>query len=186
MTRRILGRFQRAQKGPSTPYIRALVEIPSLSKKAPVSFLVDTGAFATTLHPADAVTLGITEPDCSEEDVEELTGVGGATKYKKAMAKLGFSVGKSTFNWAACILIGPWKKKEFGQAKEKGVPSLLGRDFLENGQLVVDYVNDRVSVELHPEGSLLKKRQEVMSQDLIRLKAAPRQGPARIRRSRRP
>ena len=186
MTRKILGRFQRKQVGPSTPYIRALVEIPRLSKTAPVNFLVDTGADWTTLHPADAVTLGIAEPDCSEEDVEELTGIGGATKYKREEAKLRFKVSKSTFDWCARVLIGPWKTKEFGQAKEKHVPSLLGREFLEHGHRVVDYVNDRVSVELHTEESIRQKRDAEMREEVIRLKTAPRKGPPQRRRSLRP
>lgn len=188
MTRTIPGRFEKKRPGPYspgiyTPYIKAIVEIPRLRVKAPISFLVDTGADHTTVHAADAVTLGISELESGRKGNSRSVGIGGDAEYKPERAILHFKMGKTTYVWDAEIRIGPCGEEAFELAKVEDVPSLLGRDFLSRGRLVADYIRDQLVFEVHTDESILKKYNSMMSQQLIRAKAASR--PSRSRRNQR-
>ena len=183
----IAGRFEKKRPGPYspsiyTPYIKAIVEIPRLNVKAPISFLVDTGADHTTVHAADAVTLGITELKSGEKGNMRSIGIGGDAEYKPEEVILHFKMGKTTYVWDAEIRFGPCGKKDFELAKVEDVPSLLGRDFLSRGRLVTDYIGDQMLFEVHTDESIQNKHNSMMSKQLIRAKSGlkPRR-PRRVR-----
>lgn len=144
----INGEF-REQDRPPSPSITAVVEFPKLGVWASVEFLVDTGASRTVLHPSDVLRLGIDivtyaadPPPCTST----ATGVGGKASYGVEDAILHFS--DSNANLTA--LIGPLDPCQFDFALKKHVPSLLGRDFLNQGRLIVDYENNQLSFEMRP------------------------------------
>ena len=130
-----------------SPSIKALVEIPGLSVPANVEFLVDTGAARTTLHPGDLAKLGI-DIVFYATSVQPLTfvGVGGEASYGEQDATLHFK--NTQIHLPA--LIGPLDKSQVDIALKKQVPSLLGRDLLNLGLLIVDYETNQVSIEMYP------------------------------------
>ena len=142
----INGKFREQEVLPS-PSIKAVVEIPELKVSAPVEFLVDTGATRTTLHPGDVVKWGIDIASyAASVQPSTLAGIGGEASYCAADAVLRF---KST-QIPLPVLIGPLDQSQFDLALRKQVPSLLGRDLLNLGRLVVDYETNQVSIEMHP------------------------------------
>ena len=83
---RIEGHFQGGGKFTPSPYITALVVLSS-GVFAPVNFLVDTGAFRTTLHPSDAQKLGIRALPLGDPKNQESTGIGGNAQYSPPPAQ---------------------------------------------------------------------------------------------------
>ena len=61
------------------PFVRCRIGFPRLGLSADISFLVDTGAGLTCLHPHDADGMGI--PYDLLESPEPVLGVGGTSQY---------------------------------------------------------------------------------------------------------
>ena len=142
----INGEFREQAPLPS-PLIAAVVEIPKLGVWAPVEFLVDTGATRTVLHPSDVLKFGIDIVTYADDACPRTySGVGGEASYGVEDAILHFKNAKTNLR----TLIGPLDQCQFDFASDKNVPSLLGRDFLNQGRLIVDYENNEVSFEMRP------------------------------------
>ena len=144
---RIEGHFQGGGKFTPSPYIKALVVLSS-GVFAPVNFLVDTGAFRTTLHPSDAQKLGIRALPLGDPKNQESTGIGGNAQYSPRRATILFAAGEKEHAWEGFIQVGPCGDEPFQQALRSNVPSLLGRDFLNGNRLVVDYGANELYIEL--------------------------------------
>ena len=140
------GNFREQEVLPS-PTIKAVVEVPGLRVSATVEFLVDTGAARTTLHSGDVTKLGIDILSYAVNVQHPLifVGIGGEASYGEQDAILHFKNAQIPLT----ILIGPLDKSQFDLALKKQVPSLLGRDFLNLGRLVVDYKTRQVSIDMH-------------------------------------
>ncbi len=142
----INGEF-RAQEVLPSPLITAVVEIPNLGVMASVEFLVDTGAMRTVLHPRDALKFGIDIVTYAADACPRtFSGGGGDASYGVEDAILHFKNAKTNLR----TFIGPLDPCQFDLALNKNVPSLLGRDFLNQGRLNVDYENNEVSFEMRP------------------------------------
>ena len=142
----INGRFREQEALPS-PSITAVVEIPKLGISASVEFLVDTGATRTVLHPGDVRKLGIDIVTYAADACPRTySGVGGEASYGIEDAILHFKNAKTNLR----TFIGPLDPCQFDFALNKNVPSLLGRDFLNQGRLIVDYENNELSFEMRP------------------------------------
>ena len=143
---RINGRFREQEPLPS-PLVTAVVEIPNLGVSASVEFLVDTGAARTVFHPGDVLKFGIDIVTYSADACPRtFSGVGGEASYGVEDAILHFKNAKVNLR----TLIGPLDTRQFDFALKKHVPSLLGRDFLNQGRLIVDYENNELSFEMRP------------------------------------
>lgn len=126
----------RARSGPLTRrlYVDARVHLPRLEAVADVSFLVDTGADSSLLMPSDVMRLGI-----SSEQVHTLRnhahGIGGTVVISQEPAILVFA---DTSGALYCyeIDISICSQKRFG------LPSILGRDVMQNWRLSIDFLND--------------------------------------------
>ena len=139
----INGRF-REQDCPPSPSITAFVEIPNLGAWASVEFLVDTGATRTVVHPGDVLKFGIDIVTYAVDACPRtFSGVGGDASFGVEDAILHFKNAKTNLR----VFIGPLDPCQFDFALNKNVPSLLGRDFLNQGRLIVDYENNEVSFE---------------------------------------
>ena len=142
----INGEF-RAQEALPSPLITAVVEIPNLGVMASVEFLVDTGAMRTVLHPRDVLKFGIDIVTYAAGACPStFAGVGGEASYGVEDAILHFKNSKANLR----AFIGPLDPGQFDFALKKDLPSLLGRDFLNQGRLIVDYENNEVSFEMRP------------------------------------
>ena len=151
----------------SLPFIRTIVELPN-GDRAPVDFLVDTGADETVIHPLDYIKLriGILPLNEPGKEINKVSnGIGGSAEYNPRCAKIRFRSGKQTYDWDTKVGFGPCGDTQFTEALKVELTSVLGRDFLRRGRLVVDDLKDQIFLELHPDNELERKR------DLERMKA---------------
>ena len=129
--------YIRADGNRRRPFARARLTIPSQGIADDVPFLVDTGADAMLLSPADAlflrVDLGQLPPG------PPITGVGGATPTVLAGATL--TIGPHTFDLTLRILVPATAAQRTALAR---IPSLLGRDILSQFALFFEERTDRV------------------------------------------
>ncbi len=72
------------------PFVDALTVLPRLGVMASIAFLIDTGADTSTIHPYDAVGLGIDFSSAFENVTpRQLGGVGGlANEFEEACVVL--------------------------------------------------------------------------------------------------
>ena len=139
----LAGRFESTT---GRPYLEGHVYLPRLQVRGSTSFLVDTGADTSFLHPADGIRLGL---DYSQlQEPTESVGIGGIQQNYQEPALLSFEdPGVSLHVYA--IDIGVTE----ANPDIVNLPSLLGRDLL-----------DRWLMTYAPEKSLLTF--DVLSADL--------------------
>ncbi len=133
----ILGEFDERGR----PYIEGRLIIPRLRVDHWMFFLLDTGAERTCLHPRDVGRARI--------PIEELggamqsRGVGGLSPYYRESALLSFDDQLYTRVYAIELLIAsPHEGNE-------GLPSLLGRDVINNWDIRYDPTNDELECVVH-------------------------------------
>ena len=143
------------------PYLQAHVHLPRLSLGASVDFLIDTGSDDTCLHPTDNAMLRIDHSVLDAGTRERSSGIGGSLWYYQEDAVLTFrSRNREVYYWecriSICQEIGTHDAESFLQ----GMPSLLGRDFLNlcvmqancsEGQFALDPVNVSQRLILPPQ-----------------------------------
>ena len=113
------------------PYLEARIQSPRLGIFGHISFLVDTGADRTTVHPLDGARLSV--------DYENLVwsasavGIGGKrVKQAPERALVVFSQpGKALYVYDMDVLIAP----QDHSATSMRIPSLLGRDILDRWEM---------------------------------------------------
>ena len=164
---KIRGRFEAGRDAAPSPFVRAVVQLEN-GKSALVNLLIDTGADETTIHPADSTKLGIGIIPLGAPDNELSFGIGGSAEYNHQNAKLEFKAGKQTHEWEGKIAIGPCGDANFTFALNSGTVSVLGRDFLSRGRLVVDDVGRQVFVEMHPDAKVRKKQESDKMREVAR------------------
>ena len=124
----LLGRF-----GDTTgcPYIEGRLILPRLKTGGDISFLVDTGADQTLIHPLDGLRLSIDYPKLS--DTSESVGVGGIAQNFVEPALVVFSEpGRMLYVYTVVVAIAP------PSPDIMNLPSLLGRDILNQWRMVVE------------------------------------------------
>jgi hypothetical protein len=123
----IRGRFGR---NTGSPYVEAEVHLSRFDTNAGISFLVDTGADRTVIMPDDGrLLLGL---DYSKlTGVHPSVGIGGTVEHFSEEAVLVFTEpGVAVHFYQVEVLISPLSPEL------SGVPSLLGRDILNNWKMV--------------------------------------------------
>ena len=119
------------------PFKRGQLAIPHLGGKGHVTFLVDTGADSTCIHPEDAQRVGIPFERLFDAGVS--TGIGGSSVYFREPAVMSFTDEKVKRLYAVELLIG-----EPSESSNR-LPSLLGRNIL--NQWRIDYDPTDLSLE---------------------------------------
>jgi predicted aspartyl protease len=117
----------------TTPFIEASVHFPRLDLRGYVSFLVDTGASGTVLMPLDSRKLAVNFSLLKNRKTSRTVG-GPADGYMEE-AVLGFLDRDKSTIFAYEIEIQIFEPTRDNAA----LPSLLGRDVLNQWRLVVDF-----------------------------------------------
>ena len=130
----IIGAFDREGR----PYIRGEVAIPRLGVKRHVTFLIDTGADRTCIHPEDARRAGIPFDRLVEAKVS--SGIGGRAVYFREPAVVSFVDEMVKRLYAVDLLIAE------PTAANSGFPSLLGRDVLNRWRIVYDPTDSALEI----------------------------------------
>ena len=121
----IAGRFDEYGR----PLIKAILSLPGSDTQTEVTFLVDTGAFASCLSPSDSRDLGLDYgalPGIRSETV----GIGGTTETISIPVNAMFSEDNGTRRFYRFLIdVLP----EASERRE--MPSLLGQDILAHWRL---------------------------------------------------
>ncbi|MDE2836518.1 MAG: retroviral-like aspartic protease family protein [Chloroflexota bacterium] len=141
----IEGRYQPSDHPdiPPAPYIRVQVAIPSPHRPTEdIEFLVDTGADVTTIMPDALLQLGL-DVGKVQGQMKVAEGSGGISRYKEIKAELRFRDATSPtyfqdFTTTIHLSANP---------RNKGLPSLLGRDILNRCRCVFDAAQERLVLE---------------------------------------
>jgi Retroviral aspartyl protease len=121
------GRFGGAS---GAPYIQAHVSFPRLRLRGVLWLLVDTGADVTVLMPRDILRLGVDFRLLT--NVTASQGIGGIARGYHETATISFYDRRFMYSYALKIeLAAPI-------SHNTRLPSLLGRDILQQWRLIVD------------------------------------------------
>jgi hypothetical protein len=123
------------------PYIESRLAIPRLRKFGDISFILDTGADTTLLMPLDGGRIGIDYNML--QGTASATGIGGLSKHYVEPAILAFTdPGKCLYAYTISLRIAS-PSPDIGD-----IPSLLGRDVLDNWLITIDRQNDLLTAEV--------------------------------------
>ncbi len=116
------------------PYVEGRLIIPRLLIETNISFLVDTGADLTVLHPQDSVKMKLPFSELTTNGTSDLLGVGANQQsYLVEPAIILFTEPeKRVFGYGVDILICPFDQRAKNAKELLQLPSLLGRDILDN------------------------------------------------------
>lgn len=118
------------------PYVVCRLIIPRLRVSRRISFLLDTGADSTSLHPRDARAARI--PFSQLSNRRDSRGIGGRSPYFSEPAILSFSDDTVVRIYQVGLLIA-----EPNDTNET-LPSLLGRNVINHCRMVYDPSEDRL------------------------------------------
>lgn len=118
------------------PYVVCRLIIPRLQVSRPISFLLDTGADTTSLHPRDARGTGI--PFAQLSNKRDSRGIGGSSSYFSEPAILSFSDDAVARIYQVGLLIA--EPSDTNEA----LPSLLGRNVINHWYMQYDFSEDRL------------------------------------------
>lgn len=125
------------------PAISCFVSIPSLnSQAARVTFLLDTGASFSIIHPKDLRSLRIDESRFSERATSRGRGIGGGAAYAEVDGRLSIEHGDGTFVSYVLPL-----HLALPSAVNDDFPSILGMDFISYFKLCVSLSDRLVELE---------------------------------------
>ena len=128
----IVGRFDERGR----PFVECRVTIPRLRVDERVLFLLDTGADSTCLHPRDADPVGI--PFSRLGNRVYSRGIGGISTYFREPTLLVFGDESQSRHYVVDILIAEPNQNS------QGLPSLLGRNVINNWSVEYDPTNNRL------------------------------------------
>lgn len=127
----IIGRFDRGR-----PYLECRIVIPRLHTSQRIMLLLDTGADASCLHPADAIRAGVPFNDLRNR--ARYSGIGGSSPYFREQALLLFDDEEQTHIYQLNLLIAEPNESN------GTLPSLLGRDVINRWRIEYDPTNNRL------------------------------------------
>ncbi len=114
------------------PYVRCRLLLPRIDVSGRITFLVDTGADSSYLHPHDGVGLGV--PFDLLQSRSTSRGIGGTASYFPEPAVLLFADEATGQDYGYQISINVAKP---GDVSDR-IPSLLGRDIIRRWQMDYD------------------------------------------------
>jgi hypothetical protein len=122
-----------------TPILDGYIKVRRHNIEGPVSFLVDTGADVTVLMPKDAMKLGVDYSLLGKPT--KARGVGASAKcYRvEAMVSLRDEDDEPISHRIILAIIEPDSK-----GANMGMPSLLGRDIINEYRMIFDAYSSRL------------------------------------------
>lgn len=132
--RMIIGELDSAAR----PFVDGHLILPRLAVVTDLTFLVDTGADATYLHPRDSVGTGVPF-DLLEGSVTS-RGIGGRATYFPERAVLVFTDYAERQRYGYRISVNIAKPGDMGNR----LPSLLGRDVIRRWRMDYDPIDNRL------------------------------------------
>lgn len=107
-------------------FVEAEVSTSSCGRSALVTFLVDSGASATAIHPSDIPGLEIPGAVLLEAETLRIHGIGGAANYRLIPGTLTFrdDVSATPLRYNTTLYVAD------PTDDNADIPSLLGRDIL--------------------------------------------------------
>ena len=136
----ILGEFDSSGR----PFVTGRLTLPRFGIIRDINFLVDTGAYATCMHPTDGLLARV--PFCRLENPVSPRGVGGSATYFIESAVLEFvEIGAvEVRSHQVEILIA--KPDPNPRYSSYGVHSLLGRDVLDRWRMLYDRTDNLLEI----------------------------------------
>lgn len=126
------------------PNLTVGVRLLRLRKYGPITFMVDTGATRTVLSFEDARGLGVSYASLAQAGAGRM--VTGSVGFFPESAELIFEDVQAGLSHALGLQIGIRQRLSSG---DPALPSLLGRDILENFRLVMDRREGVLSLALN-------------------------------------
>lgn len=123
----ILGSFDSEGR----PYVQGRLSFPNLKLDGYIDFLVDTGADDTTIHPRDAIMMGVNHKNLTLSPVERY-GIGGTTTPYEEDAIIIFEDGQYLQVYTISVVVP--KPQKYNMR----FPSLLGQDIMKHWRIVHD------------------------------------------------
>lgn len=107
-------------------FVEATVRTSPDSQPAALTFLVDSGASITAIHPADIPKLAIPQAALREAETMQINGIGGRSIYRLIPGTLTFRADASAtpLRYATTLYVAD------PTDDNADIPSLLGRDIL--------------------------------------------------------
>ena len=125
------------------PRLKCNIEIPRLGISDEIDFLMDTGAYKTTILPGDGQMIGL--PYNRLRGNISIHGIGGSSRHFWERVILDFNDNGATITRLIDIGIMP-----YGYAPQTfGLPSLLGRDVLNGWRILYDQPANRLECAIH-------------------------------------
>ncbi len=127
------------------PRVRARLFVPRFGVSGRIDFLVDTGATVTTLHPDDGRRIG-----CPFDELREpfaLVGVGGRSAYYREPALIVLAGSRGDYTFDITLMIAKPEPPSASNPRPvvNRLPSLLGRDVLNQVQMDYDFPAGRLN-----------------------------------------
>ncbi|MCH8109489.1 MAG: hypothetical protein IIB15_05105 [Chloroflexi bacterium] len=122
--------------GEGRPYVQGRLIISRFKVDGFIDFLMDTGADTTTLHPDDGIQLNV--PFNRLRNRTEVGGIGGTHEYFYEPVILIFADGQRL------RLYSIWMSIAKPHAATNALPSLLGRDILNQWRMRYDFPSNRL------------------------------------------
>ena len=126
---------------PPAPYVYGEIYLPDLHLRGDIEFLVDSGADATSLMPPDLDQIGV-DLARVRGTYRTVGGVGGDARYKRTRAVLRFRDHDAFGHFQEFEIDIHLMAGSEGQQ----LPSLLGRDILNECECTLDGVRERVAI----------------------------------------
>jgi hypothetical protein len=129
------------------PYVRAILACSSFNIRAPITFLIDSGASRTTILDSDVVRLGIAYLKL-ERFTQGTTGIGGVVDtFILPEVTLTFRTSNDIYqeHFDKIFVLRHSIKDKGTEERIKKLPSLLGRDFINKYELVLNRKSSLVS-----------------------------------------
>jgi hypothetical protein len=124
------------------PYFEGRLLLLGLKTLGDISFLVDTGADRSVLHPGDGERIGVDYEKLTHKT--ESTGIGGICHGFLEPALVVFSEpGRNLYVYLIPIEIVPPEEHIME------LPSIIGRDILDRWRTVYDPTNNELTFEVH-------------------------------------
>lgn len=135
---------------PPKPRIAAYFRCPEKRLAGKIDFLIDTGADYTTIMPADRDNIVIPPYTVEEAVPKFMGGVGGSVpiKYLPNVTLEFEDISGNKVDPITLDRIGILWPSSRDRAKYEGMPSLLGRDFINKCDLKMNFNNGDIILSL--------------------------------------